>query len=503
MAMENDQRLSGSLQENVLTVLCFDDARCKQIRAALTHKTFENAVYREVAGAAIDFIDAYGEAIKEHLPDHLEHVLKGDSESKAKAYERLLGNLYAAREHVNGEYVMTELHKFVRLQRFKSALIDAVDAIENNGDIDKAETIMSEGMKSQSVSFERGTALDSPEDVAAIFDEPEEEGFDLNIEEFDRNGIIPRRKELTLFIAPRGKGKSWFITHCAKQALLQRWSVAVITLEMSEKRYAARFLQSFFSISKRESQVRVARLSKDRNGDLTDIIHEQIERMVMTNPDTRNELLSRATREFRKRPPLRIKQFPTGDMTLSMLEAWLDGLERFENFVPDVICLDYPDLAKLDSKNLRVELGQIVSGFRGICVKRNAAAIAVSQGNRESEKATTVTGDMAAEDISKLATADVCFTYSQTPAEYELGLARLLAEKARNERAKQMVLVTQAYDIGQFALDSVRVRAEDYFNLLDDKAERRAGGGRRRTDREEPEEEDEAPRRRGGRRRTD
>lgn len=494
--VENDQRLSGSLQENVLTVLCFSDEHCKLVRAAVTPKTFESAVYREVAGAAIDFIDQYGEAIKEHLPDTLEHFLEGDDKRKATTFKRLLQNLYAARERVNAGYVITELQKFVRLQKFKSGLIDAVDAIDNRQDIDAAEVIMQEAMKAQIVTFSRGTALDSAEDVAAIFDDPEEEGFDLGIDDLDRNGIIPRRKEVFMLVAARGRGKSWFITHCSKQALIQRWSVVVITLEMSEKRYAVRFVQSFFSISRREAVVRVARLSKDRDGNLTEVVHEEIERMALNDPHTREHLLRRANREFRKRAPIRIKQFPSGEMTMQMLEAWLDGLMRHEGIAPDVICLDYPDLAKLNANNLRLELGAFLVAFRGMCVRRNAAGIVVSQGNRESEEATTVRGGMVAEDISKLATVDVMLTYSQTDAEYELGLARLLAEKARNEKARMMLLLSQAYDIGQFVMDSVRIKAESYFDDI-------LGGRRRRRD--DDDDADNAPPRRrgGGRRRAD
>lgn len=500
--MDNDSRLSGSLQENVLTVLCFSDTHCKQVRAAVTHRTFENAVYREVAGTAIDYIDQYGQAIKEHLPDALEHLLKGDDKRKANAYDLLLKNLFQSRDRVNAEYVMTQLQKFVRLQKLKSALIDAVDAVENHNDVDRAEVILNEGMRAQVVAFDRGMALDSPEDITAVFDDPEEEGFDLGIPELDRNGIIPRRKEVLMLVAARGVGKSWFITHCAKQGLIQRWSVVVITLEMSQKRYAVRFLQAFFSISRREALIRVTRLTTDRDGNLMDIVQEEIERSTMADPDTRMELLRRAKREFGRRAPIRIKQFPTNEMTMQMLEAYLDGLERHDKFIPDAICLDYPDLAKMDPRNLRIELGAFIAAFRGMCVRRNAAGIVVSQGNREAEDAKTVTGSMVAEDISKLGTVDVLMTYSQTDAEYELGLARLFVEKARNERAKITLLLTQAYDIGQFVMDSVRVRMQEYFGMLDDRNGRR----RRRDDDNDDDDDNPPPRRRSttrGRRRAD
>lgn len=479
-----DERLSGALQENILTLLCFSDEHCKLIRAAVTPHLFESSVFREVAGHAIDFIDQYGEAIKDHLPDHLEHILKGEDTRKADTYSKLLDNLLLSKESVNGEYVMDSLNKFVRGQTMKSAIVQAAEAAQA-GRIDEVEVIMTRALKSQVVSFSGGMSLSKPEDIMSIMDMPEEEGFDLGIPELDSRGIIPRRKELTLFIAPRGRGKSWFITHCAKQALLQRWSVLIVSLEMSEKRYAARMLQSFYSISRRESEILVPRFHLDKNHNLLDIVPERIKRMSMQDSNIREILTNKIKRDFRRRPPFRIKEFPTKQLTMTGLEAYLDNLERYEHMVPDLICIDYPDLMKLNVNNLRLELGDVIAEIRGLGVRRNAATVVVSQGNREAERATTVTGDMAAEDISKLATSDTVYTYSQTLMEKKLNLARLFVEKARNEESKLQILLSQAYGIGQFALDSVMLDA-GYWDMLENK-DPEAKRGRRR-DREEEEQ---------------
>lgn len=485
--MADAERLDGALQENLLTLLCFDDKNCKIVRAALTPQLFESSVYRELAGHAIDFIDQFGETIKEHLPDQIEHILEGDDQRKAKSYRRTLENLFTSKDSINSEYVITQLHKFVRQQNLKASLVAAVECM-NDGRIDQAEIEMQKGLNTQSVAFEAGLSLSSAEDISGILDEPEEEGFNLGIPELDDAGIIPRRKQLFMLMAARGRGKSWFLTHCAKQALLQRWSVVIITLEMSERSYAGRFLQSFFSIGKRERQTIVTRFSKTKDGSLEDLLTEKIERPSMKDDDIREYLVKRATREFGRRRPFRVKAFPTGQLTLSQFEAYLDGLARYENFTPDAILVDYPDLFAMDAKNLRTEIGAVVAGIRGIGVKRNAAVVAVTQGNRSSETATTVTGDMAAEDISKLAHADVFLTYSQTKAEYALGLARIFVEKTRNEMGKFTALITQAYGIGQFCLDSVRL-ASEYWEMMQDKSEAAAGGKTGRRRRREDEEE--------------
>lgn len=480
--MKNEEKLSGALQENLLTLLCFDAVNCKMIRAAVTPQLFESSVFREVVGHAIDFLDQFGEPIGEHLPDHLEHILKGEDTRKATTYQRLLDNLFASKDSVNGDYVISQLHKFVRLQNFKSGLIKAVEAVED-GRIDQAEVEMQKAMSNQAVAFEPGLSLASPDDINSLMENSQEEGFTLGIDELDRFGIIPRRKELFFLLAPRGKGKSWFITHCVKQALLQRWSAVIVTLEMSEKAYGVRMLQSFFSISQRAAEVKITRMVRDKEGGLESILQEVVTRKTLEDDDIRSVLAKRAKRDFKRRPKFRIKQFPMRALTLAGLEAYLDGLERFEKFTPDLICIDYPALMQIDAKNLRLEYGHIVEGIRGIAVKRNCATLVVGQGNRESETASTVTGAMAAEDISLLATADVFATYSQTDAEYGLGLGRMFIEKSRNSEGKMSVLMTQAYAIGQFCLDSIRLKA-GYWDMMESK-DTKTGRRKRRDDDED------------------
>jgi hypothetical protein len=469
-----EERISGSLQENLLTTLCFDDAHCKIVRASVTPQLFESSVFREVAGHAIDFIDQYGEAIKDHLPDHLEGILKGEDERKAATYRRLLENLNASRDSVNAQYVVSQLHRFVRAQRFKAGLTKAIEAVED-GRIDEAEVEMQKAMKSQAVAFEKGTNLADKATLREVFDHPEEEGFELGIPELDRRGIIPRRGELFALIAPRKRGKSWFLTHCAKQANLQRWKVLVITLELSERAYAVRLIQSFFSVSRRAAQGTITRLKKGRDGDLMDVVREEIERASLSDANDR---------EFGKRADLIVKGFPMHSTTQAEVEAYLESLERFENFVPDAILWDYPRLLRFDPKNLRIELGQAFAWIRGLGRARNCANVIVHQGNRQSETSTLVTADQAEEDISLVAVVDVALTFSQTVAEKRLGLARIYADYVRNAESKIQVLVTQAYEFGQFCLDSMRV-GNEYWDLVKEARPGDRGNSQRHDDRDD------------------
>lgn len=392
----------------------------------------------------------------------MEAILSGTDTRKATSYKRMLDNLFLAKGQVNGEYTISQLSKFVRQQHLKSALVKAVECIED-GRIDAAEVELQKGLSSQIVSFDPGLYLGDADKSLAFFDTVEH-GILTGIHELDIRDICPRPQEMFLFIAPPKRGKSWALIHFGKWGLIQRKRVLHITLEMAEARVSQRYIQSFFSISKREPKVKITKLIKDGSM-LLEFDEDEVQRDTLRDPGIRAKIKSKLNREFRRRPPLIIKQFPTGALTISQLKAYLDGLERFQKFVPDMIILDYPDLMDIDGDSMRTDTGKIYKDLRGIAVERNLAMVVASQGNRQSSKAKLITDDMVAEDYSKIATSDNVLTYSQTEQEKKLGLARLFVSNGRNDEDKFVVLITQAYMMGQFCLDSTLV-SNDYWQQV-------------------------------------
>jgi hypothetical protein len=74
---------------------------------------------------------------------------------------------------------------------------------------------------------------------------------------------------------------------------------------------------------------------------------------------------------------------------------------------------------------------------------------------------------MTSEDISKVFTADVVLSYSQTEGEERLGLARLHVNYARSAARGQTVLLAQSYATGQYAMQSALMR-QVYWDRLDE-----------------------------------
>lgn len=258
---------------------------------------------------------------------------------------------------------------------------------------------------------------------------------------------------------------TWMLIWMAKQALIQRWKVLYLTLEVDARIIGRRTLQSIWSLTKKDSAEVVMPSFDDNDGRLVGVSMTKYDKWASLARPSDLKALGAKLRDFRPSENMVIKQFPTGQLTHSKLVAYLDALETYERFVPDMIVIDMPKLMNYDARNLRIELGAEFERLRGVGVERNMAVVAAHQVNREGSQAKVANFGDVAEDISIVGTCDQALWYNQTPAEKELKLARLWVGAGRNDVSGYTVLLSQAYEIGQFCIES-RMLTYDYWNLL-------------------------------------
>lgn len=91
---------------------------------------------------------------------------------------------------------------------------------------------------------------------------------------------------------------------------------------------------------------------------------------------------------------LRVAAYPSGELTVQMLEDKLDSLDRTENFVPLVVVLDYADLMKQtvfrDSDKDHDGMRMIWEGLRAITFRRGILLITATQSNRNEVETHTI-----------------------------------------------------------------------------------------------------------------
>jgi hypothetical protein len=471
-----DDFFTGALQENLVTLLCFDDEHGKVVANMLDTELMDGD-YREVAEKAVDYWRQYSEAPKDHTADLFSDILEDPHNRRATAFKRILSSMTQLAETVNTKYVIEQLRQFTRMQRFKAAVISSAEKLSSKQQmaIAEVEELWQDLLHSREVAFDPGITLLDVDRVLAFLQQQFLE-FDTGIPVLDQRGVVPYRSGVMLILAPPGYGKSWCLSHMGRRAHLRRKKILHISLEMPMELVVSRYYQSFFSIPRRHEDIEVTRFDMD-DGRLTGLIRDEVypdfyyrTESGEFNDVVRDELFTRLEHFGTRFANIIVKSFPPRSLTVNGLRAFLDNLEVTQRFIPDMLILDYIGIMRTDQRDHRISLGRVMEDFRGLCVERNIAGVTAQQVSRAGSEAGMVTRTGVAEDWSLIGTADQVITYSCTNAEERLGLARLWIDKSRSEKDRFGVLITQAYKIGQFCLSSMLL-PDNYYDVLKDNEE--------------------------------
>lgn len=466
--MADDPRLTTSLQESCLTLLAFDQDQGNIAAGIVTAAHFDDP-YRDVAAKIIAYRKRYGKPPgSAHIDDLFDDVLTNPDHRQHKMYLRIIEGLLEQSHGLNSVYVAGRVQEFVRQQNLKVAVHEAAQRYQQSGDdlVTDVEGILFKALKLRTVGMGSGIFLNDTETSLSFLERPAQ-AMPLGIPQFDRVNAGPTPKTLLLFLAPKGRGKSWFATHCAKQALMQGLKVVHITLEMPEEQVIQRYFQSMFAIAVRNEDFQETRLVLDSLGRLSNIdFKKQRPKLNFQDPKINKILRGEMGKWGSRLGRIVVKEFPADQLTIEALNAYLDSLETIHKFIPHLLIVDYPDLMRLDRTDLRVATGQVIKQIRGLLSERNLAGVAPSQTNRKSTEVSTVGEEHVAEDFSKLQTADKAIIYSQTKEEKRFKLARLYLDKNRGDKDDITVLISQNYETGQFIMGKPVMMDKGYWDLL-------------------------------------
>jgi replicative DNA helicase len=408
--------ISTSLQENVLSLLCFSPEHVDLIASNINVDMFDNEIYREIAEKAIRHHKRYKKAIRGHLPDVFEKQLdKSKNKKKADIYEAVIKGIHDLYREVDPEFVMTQLKKFVHEQTTRLTLKKAVELFQE-GKMDAVDRVLRERDRTRLDTFDPGLRFSRDMPRTLAFLRHQDELFTSGIPYLDTLGVVPVRKELFTMVGLPGTGKSMGLVHIGKFNILAMETVVHITLEMSEERSAQRYVQAILAIAKRSYEMRNMDLTLDNYGRVIEMKLDKLPGIWSLRDDNIATKIERKLNRLMT-PRLIIKEFPTGQLTIDMLEAYLENLQANLRIRPSILIVDYADLMNIDAKNMRIETGKIYQMLRGLAIQYNMAVVTASQANRAGQDVTTLTRKHLAEDFSKVAISDNVVTYNQTGPE--------------------------------------------------------------------------------------
>lgn len=311
--------LTPSLQESILAILIFEERAGAIIAAQVSPKYFDET-FREIAERVLDYRRKYGRGPGLiHLDDLFDKKL-GDNNRPTRT-RRMLTQLAALSTELNVDYIVSQTQTFIREQQIKTALVAANARWEQGGEkvAPDIEGILHNALRFRTQTLDAGTFFNELNKSLRFFDRSQDDGVPFGIDELDRVKLALRPKELTLYIGPKGTGKSMMAVHIGKQAFKARKRIVHISCEMSEEIVLQRYCQSFFAAATRPGSFVRTVLDFDDNNDEDDFkkllgfrTNKVFPDWNFTLPEARKELRSRMAAWGTRLHRLVIKEFHPG-----------------------------------------------------------------------------------------------------------------------------------------------------------------------------------------------
>lgn len=450
------ERVDISVEGRILGNLITSGELLGKVRQIIDPTLFESPVSRIVTQWVLDYFDRLHEAPGKAITDVYIARREELNEADAGLVKAFLKNCSATWKPTNVAFAEGMVTKFFQ-GRSLDRLIDNLKAKSAGGNIEGAQRLIAEYVKpevvhSRSIDILRG----GKSSVAAIqhaFQNEAEELFSLRGGLDHLVGGPLCRGELVSFLAPPKAGKTWWMIDVSNTAATRGQKVLFVSCEMTEDQVVRRFWQSLSACSRFGEDAPGGAFRQ--NGDKWDLVQG-------TRKTTRVPLDEVGIEAVQNRycqmgdGDLKIRCYPPRTLTLQKLRSELKVLEVFENFVPDVIVIDYADIMALPpGRERRLQLDELWLGLRNISLEMNNLVITASQTNRETLGGKRDADETnTAECASKVNHVTRMITINRSPRDKKLGIYRMSCQTMRDGReCFETLVVLNCLEIGRPWMD--------------------------------------------------
>lgn len=309
----------------------------------------------------------------------------------------------------NPDYVVDLIEAFAKKEAMKSAIAESISLIKE----DRVEEVENIVRKALMVARNVNTGQKYFEDCSdrwerTLLSNKQTKKYRTVFPSIDKSlegGL--GSKELAMVVAPPGVGKSLYLVNQGVQSMIDGNNVLYISLEMSEDKIAQRF-DSIMSLVPQNKL-------KDPKHLLT-----VKERLAIFQDNFKGRLI--------------IKEYPTLMASVNSIRSLLVQLKSYNNFVPQVIIIDYLELLR-STRDIQHEYQaqqRIAEELRGLAMEQDVLVWTATQTNRQGRMKATITDVELGDSYGKIRPCDFSMSLNQTEEEFDGGVMRVYIMKSRN-----------------------------------------------------------------------
>ena len=378
-----------TIQTTILRNLLHDEEYTRRVIPFLKKEYFEGP-HRAMFDSIVEFVNKYNKLpTSEALAIELSRV-DSLSENDAAEASGLLTEISDSSD-VDSQWLDDQTEKWCQDRAIYLAIMESINIIDGRHKLLTKNALPDLLKDALSVSFDTSVGHDyinNADERYEFYHRLEERiPFDLDyMNKITKNGLP--RKSLTVVLASTGVGKSMFMCHHAASTLTLGKNVLYITLEMAEERIAERI-----------------------DANLMNVPIDQIENLSYKQYTSKIESI--AKRSIGK---LIIKEYPTGSAHAGHFRALLEELKLKKDFAPDIIFIDYLNIAASarmrglgGSVNTYSLIKSVAEEIRGLAIEHNVPIVTATQSNRDGFGNSDVDLNNTSESFGVPATADLMF----------------------------------------------------------------------------------------------
>lgn len=448
--------LSQHIQDSFVHLSITSDKFLAVARKSVKAEYFGSSITEEIVRVCYQYYDLLKHAPGDHLHDEILRKIKDKPAEEKKLYVDYLKKLTTMKPP-DELYVIKRMNSFIKAREFESGAVEFVKLVEK-GDFQSAEKLMFKTLRSGIEKEEIGLVYFDSMTPSYYGKEREEFLMKVGIEELDKWMEFTRGQFMCILGPYKGK-KSWFCCFIGKQGIINGLKVLHVTHEMSAKAVEMRYDRMLGGLLKKRTPEVVTYTERNKKGEIINTTKKE----AATIYDLKKV---QSVRKKAKRfgGELIIKKYPMGTCTIDEIDRYMNYLEVFHEFVPDILINDYPEIMDLPlakSAAMRDRINEAYINHKRWADERNILVVAPSQVTRAAlEKPTLSRGDFA-EDIRKLGNVDLVIAICQGKILEKEGLLKLWVFGVREGMEGFGCIISQNLDVGQFVTNSWDIKKEE------------------------------------------
>ena len=411
----NNSVISQRIQDSFVFLAITDTRFLQLARQTVKPEYFSSQVTEDIVRACYSYYDQFKEAARNHLYDEMFRFLKKKDVDEKERYHDYLVRIQEM-EPPNQAYVVKRINNFVKAREFEEAAVKFVQQVET-GDFVAAKELMQRALRVGIEREETGLKyfeLEKPPDYYTSMKEiliPT--GFPLIDDRI--KGL--RRSQFVVLLGGFKIGKTWSCVYFGKQGLLCARKVLHITHEATLDEIEMRYDMSLGGLTSENTVEEVKFEEIDEEGTEIRSWYKKVDTVYNFN-----EIKSVRKKMKKLGGELIIRKYPMGTCTMGEIDRYLDYLETYENFIPDILINDYVETMRMplgEGSAHRDRINQAYIEHKRIADERNILVLTVSQATRASLGKFKLKQSDFAEDIRKVGNVDIALGISQTEVQAE------------------------------------------------------------------------------------